>query len=437
MKKVPFHKLAIIVFLGLALLTVAKFLYQDAPHMRATGLAHNDMQPLYLSSRVWVAGGNPYDPSTLAAEMRRSVPGALEILHGDCGLYCQNYYPPTALPIFAATSFLPWKIHFYLYVAALVFVYLFCLYSLAEMLENSSLKLIFWGFGLAFSPFHAGISSYNVSMMLIPLLLLCVLRYDTVASAIVISLVACIKPPLGMLFVGYYVLSGQKKKAFASVGIIALVAAISLFHLRGVDWLASYKLAISHFSPTTDGAGGVAEHGVANTGFLNMQVLFYILFRNARLAVLLNNFFLLSLYVALLFASFRSAKDRHVSENHMATMAALCALTLFLPSLQYYNGLLLLAPLLYSLRLRPDGTRLFVGLACATFALPPRWFVIFDMYKRMGAGVMLNSDLAMVHVNLTFGQELAAAVASILTVAIAFVLVFTVLRWRSDSKIAA
>ena len=389
MRKDALKWASVAVFIALSMLALVKVVYQDVPRIKLE-VTHNDMQPLYLSSRVWLSGGNPYDPATLREEMKRSIPEELQVLNGDCGLYCQVFYPPTAIPVFAPASLLPWKAYFALCLFLIVSVYLFCLYTLAQMLESTNLKLLFWGIGLVFSPFHSGIGSVNVSVLLIPVIFLCVLRKQTTAAAIGMGVVACIKPPLALLFIGYYVLSGQKKKAFASIATIVLVASISLLRLRGTGWLSSYKLALSFFSVTTDGPGGVATHGVANIGFLNLQAIFYLFLHNAKAAVTLDNLVLVCLYAAVIFPLFRRSGKIYASENHLAIMAAVCGLTLFLPSLQYYNGLLLLAPALYSLRLRPDAARIFIGIACATFALPPRWFTIFDIFKKHAVGTRIE-----------------------------------------------
>jgi len=440
MRKPAWNWVSAAIFLALCLLALVKVVYQDVPRIKQTVLTHNDMQPLYLSSRVWLAGGNPYDPATLTEGMRKSVPAGLQLLNGHCEDDCQIYYPPTAMPIFALTSFLPWRAYFAVFLFLIVAVYLFCLYTLAQTLESPSLKLLFWGVGLVFSPFHAGIGTMNVSVLLIPVIFLCVLRKQGTAAAVLMGIVACIKPPLALLFIGYYVLSGQRKKAFASIGVIAIIVAISILRLRGTGWLPSYELALSHFSATTDGPGGVAQHGVANIGFLNLQAIFYILLHSARTAVALDDLVLLGLYVALIVPLFGRSGRLYASENHLAIMAALCSLTLFLPSLQYYNGLLLLAPALYSLRLRPDAARIFIGIACASFALPPRWFTVFNSLKRHAIGTTLsaaNAKQLVPRVQLSFGQELAACLPSLLATAISVVLVLILLRWRADSTTTA
>lgn len=428
MKSSPVTRVCLILFIGLCVLCATKILIQDLPRIKACTFKQNDIQPLYLSSRVWSQGRNPYDPAILAREMDRSNPNGFQLMHGRCEEDCQVYYPPTALPVFAIFSILPWTIFLSLYLTACVGVYLFCLFKLSMLLAGTWQKLLFWGLGLAFSPFHAGIGSCNVSDLLIPVVLLCMLWADNVGSAAVIGIVTCIKPPLAILFIGYYVVSGQRRKAAVSIGVVALVSAISLFQLQHTGWLSTYEVALSHFSATADGPGGVADHGIVNLGFLNLQALFYLVTRSARWAVVCDYIALICLYGALLAPLFRREGRVAAAGNHLAMMSALCSITLLQSTLQYYNGIFLLAPALYALRSRSRWVQVAMVAAISTFVLPPKWFMLLYHLGQTSLGEVLHAAQVRgfgAGSQLTYTQELLACIPSLLVALISCTLIAT------------
>lgn len=420
-------RVCLALFICLCALSVAKVCIQDLPSIKSRIFKANDILPLYWSSRLWLGSQNPYAPSILAGEMYRSNPERFQVTRGLCGDDCQVYYPPTALPIFAVFTRIPWRVFLFVYMALCVGVYAFCLFKLSSLLENRWQRFLFWGLGLSLSPFHAGIRSCNVSVLLIPVVLLCMLWKDNLVSAAVMGIVACIKPPLAVLFVGYYIVSGQRRKAAASIGVVATVSLVSLIWLRHTGWFSAYELALSHFSAATNGPGGVLDHGVVNFGFSNLQGFFYLLTKDVRWAVMCDYLTLIFLYGALM-APFVIRSLRATGRSQLVVISALCGLTLLLPTLQYYNGIFLLGPAVYALRSRSRSVQIALLAALSTFMLPPRWFLVLQQLGQrslvdIARLTQVNHGQLDLGHQLTYAQQLLLCVPSLLATLISCTLI--------------
>ena len=205
---------------------------------RYTG--HSEAKILCTSSRtmcsssIWVAGPGcrdrtPTPSMSCLSEMKRTNPAGAASLNGPCIVDCHLYYPPSALPVMALPALLPWKLFHAIYLAICILAYPVVLYRLSLLIEKREYRWLFISLGLAFSPYHSGIETNNISALLIPLLLLLTLCFDSVWSFALIGVIACVKPPLVLVLLFYYLLKKNKKALTVSVPIIMAISAVESY----------------------------------------------------------------------------------------------------------------------------------------------------------------------------------------------------------------
>ena len=354
----------------LCAVTIGKVVIQDAPRIRFCALTHNDVQQLYLGSRVWMQGKNPYLTDALFSEMKRANPAGVAELNGPCTVDCQLYYPPSALAVMALPALMPWKLFHLLYLASCIIVYLLALYRLALLIDEPIYRYLFFALGLAFGPVHAGLGTNNISVLLIPLLLLSTLCLDSPWAFVLIGIIASIKPPLALVLLFYYVLRRNKRGLTVSIPVILAISAVSLYRLRAVAWWPAYKDRIRDYSASS-GTMGITYQGVLNYGFSNLQALFYALFHSVRFAVVGNYLTLLLLGVLFSWWVLKWPAPKMSLSANILMYSIVGCLTLFQTSLQYYNYIFLLGAAVFALRHRSKAVRLSLMAALCSFVLPP------------------------------------------------------------------
>jgi Glycosyltransferase family 87 len=405
---------------------IGKFAVQDLPRLRATALKQNDVQQLYLGSRVWLQGQNPYSVDVLFSEMKQTNPAGAASLSGPCIVDCHLYYPPSALPVMALPALLSWNLFHAVYVAICILAYPIVLYRLSFLIEKLEYRWLFFSLGLAFSPYHAGLDTNNISALLIPLLLLATLCFDSAWSFALVGVIASTKPPLALILLFYYLLKRNKKALTVSVPIILAISAIGLFRLRSISWWPTYMKSIHDYS-AGGGTLGVTDHGVLNFGFSNLQALFYVLFRSSHYAVVGNYVTLI-----LLFAFFswsvlrRPASEMSLNANILALSIVGC-LTLFQSSLQYYNYTFLLSAGIFALNHRSNAVRTGLMAALCSFIFPPGLLLSLSRHTRepLSAAVQLAQTRgSWAGYQLSRGQELLVCIPSFVFLLITSYLIF-------------
>jgi Glycosyltransferase family 87 len=418
---------------------VGKVAMQDVPRIRLSALKGNDVSQLYLGSRAWMHGQNPYSIDALFSEMKQTNPVGAAELNGSCTVDCHLLYPPSALPVFALLSWAPWKLFHSIYLATCILVYLFVLYRLSLLIEKPAYRYLFLSLGIAFGPYHSGLDTNNISALLIPLLLLSTLCLDSVWAFALIGVVASLKPPLVLVLLLYYLLRKDRRVLTVSAPIIIAISAISLIKLRSITWWPTYMHSIREY-----GAGGtslgVTNHGILNFGFSNLQAFFYVLFHSAYYAVVGNYVTLILLGIMFTWPILRWPTAEMSSDSTTLAISIVGCLTLFQSSLQYYNYVFLLAAAVFALgRSTNEGVRLGLMAALCSFVFPPNLLLSLNRHSREP----LNAMAQLAHREhweanqLTHGQELLACIPSIiffliaLSLIVGFQIKFTRSRFRA------
>jgi hypothetical protein len=412
---------------------IGKAILQDVPRLKFSAIKQNDVMQLYLGSRVWLSGQNPYSVDVLFSEMKRVDPAGVVALDAPCIVDCHLYYPPSALPVIALPALLPWTAFHVLYVATCVLVYVLVLYRLSLLIKIAEYRWLFFALGLAFSPYHSGLDTNNISSLLIPLLLLATLCYDSAWSFALIGVIASIKPPLALALLFYYLLKRNKKALTVSMPIIIAISAISLLRMRSIHWWPIYLNSIREYS-ASGGTLGVTNHGVLNFGFSNLQAFFYVLLGNAHYAVLAN-YITLGLLASLFAWSVlrRPAPEISLNANILALSIVGC-LTLFQSSLQYYNYTLLLGAGIFALNHRSKTVRIGMMAALCSFVFPPGLLLSVARHGREP----VNAALQLAHSReswgnhpLTLGQEILVCMPSVIFLSITL---YLLVAFRPRSK---
>jgi hypothetical protein len=395
------------------------------------------VQQLYLGSRAWLQGQNPYVTDVLFSEMKRANPDGVAELAGPCKVDCELYYPPSALPVMALPALMSWKLFHFVYVAACIVVYLFALYRLSLLIDKPLYRFFFVSLGLAFSPYHTGLGVNNISALLVPLLLVSTLCFDNVWTFVSIGVIACVKPPLAIVLLFYYLIKSPRKVLTISVPVISAITLLSLIRLSRVAWWPDYMDKIREYSAGS-GTMGVTYHGVLNYGFSNLQALFYAVFHSVRYAVIGNYVTLVLLGILFTWLVLKWPSAEMSLNVKILTLSIVGCLTLFQTSLQYYNYVFLLAAGVFALCHRAKVVRVGLMAALCSFAFPPG--LLLSLSRR--AHEPLNAVLPLAlpsgywaSYHLTRGQELLVCTPSIVFLLITSFLILALQAKRRHSMI--
>jgi hypothetical protein len=366
------------------------------------------------------------DSDVLFSEMKQVNPVGAATLNGPCIVDCHLYYPPSALPVMALPALLPWKLFRGIYLAACVLVYPLVLYRLSLLIEKPQYRWLFVSLGLAFSPYHSGLGTNNISALLIPLLLLSTLCFDSKWSFVLVGVIASIKPPLVLLLLFYYMVRRNTKVITVAVPVIVFMSALSLWKLRSISWWPTYLTSIKDYS-ASGGTLGVTNHGLLNFGFSNLQALFYVFLRSPHWAIL-GNYFTLILLVAIFTWSVLRWPTAELSLNaSILALSIVGCLTLFQSSLQYYNYIFLLSAAIFALNHRSKTVRIGLMAALCSFVFPPGLLLSLSRHSRepLNAAFQLaHSRESWAGYQLSRGQEFLVCVPSVVFLLITSYLVF-------------
>ena len=243
-----------------------------------------DFSGMYVASREWIAGANPYSSSQF--KMVWLAAGGEPFL-GDRGSKSnlRPAYPPSSLPVLAPFAFFRWFTarDLFLFSALALFpVLLWSVLRLGQVRWSSDKGLLFCAFALALSPWHVAIAGQSITAQAIELAVIgCALR-SPIGGGLLIGLALCLKPQLAVWFVLYEIAKKRWRRAGAACAVFGTVTLVSLSRMPS-GWLDSYRENLRYFFAV----GGVNDFTTANAirfDLLNLQVMFYYLVRMYRVA---------------------------------------------------------------------------------------------------------------------------------------------------------
>lgn len=338
---------------------------------------YNDSGGPYIGAKAWIKGLNPYSNDVFWTLWEQSG-GAYGKERGPMG--SSLAYPLTCYLLLAPLSFFSWRTAQALcglLFVGMVLLSVWLLGSLPGFRDDGWRRWLFIALSLALAPFHTGIGNGNFSVPAVAFLLLSFWGSCTgrpVLAGVCCGLGISLKPPIGLFLVLYYAVGRRWRAlgtALASTFLIA-AAAVGRLQVAGVSWLSSYladnKLVL------TDPINGITAANPKRFQMVNLQVLWYTVTKNERmanaLALLIGCTLLLLVLVVLLRPHRHAAPALEVS-----VLAVVCLLPVYH---RYYDAALLILPLLWSLSPAPTKARAYQRLTLLLmlpFAVPGAWML--------------------------------------------------------------
>jgi hypothetical protein len=203
----------------------------------------NDLVPVYIPARVWLQGGNPYDPNAYAGKLsdtfNRPWNSAAPRSHA--------VYPLSTFVLLAPIAALPWKIAQPIWATTLVVLIIAMLVSLnrAEGLDRER-AWIFAILTLALAPFHTGLATGNISVAAVALagLLISALHSgNRWAGGLYLAAMVGLKPQIGLPLLLYYALRRHWLPCSIAVGGTLLTFLIGTLRLSQVGTVWTHDFA--------------------------------------------------------------------------------------------------------------------------------------------------------------------------------------------------
>jgi hypothetical protein len=261
-------------------------------------------------------------------------------------------YPLTCLLVLAPLAILPWPAAQLAWLVITVCLTLGAIWSLLEMggFEKSNWRgYVFVAFALALAPLHTGLAAGSIVIGTVALCGIAVAREQRgseVVAGILFGMATCLKPQIGLPFLVYYLLRRRWRLSGIAAGVAFAAAALAMARLGIGDtpWLQNYRIA-NKVMLATGVLSDFTERNPIRFSLINLQVLFYAIWRHAAAA----NVLALAISVAL-FGVWILLLLRSGSDDVLLPVATLAILSLFPVYHRFYDGFLLIFPLCWSLR---------------------------------------------------------------------------------------
>ena len=306
-----------------------------------------DLKAIYLPSRAWLRGLDPYDQEVLA---RMWIDAGGEERTAPAHWGAPSVYPPTALAMLSPLSALPWRfaqpIWCGLNLAALA-VLLICMHQLAGVQWFEARSLCMIAIMLAFEPVSTTIALGQPSIIVAALAAASIVagtRGGDSRSGLLEGFAIGLKPQLAIAFAAPYVLARWRYSAVVAATVL-MVGCIALMRLASDNqWIANY-LANLHFA---FGPGGANDAGPSNPNrieFINLGYLFSLFLTSRSLSEGLA----WAVGLSLALAGLKELGRRPTGVMLLECMALLAAVELLVFYHKAYDAVVLAFPMAWAL----------------------------------------------------------------------------------------
>jgi len=370
----------------------------------------NDFISPYIQSIAWIHGQDPYSSQNLVRfwptgvpmpkfVLRESVDNRLVELRG-----VPSPYPPTSFVLLAPLALFPWKAALSVWIGISIVALAGMLVTVASVagIRLSVMRgWVFLALCLGLAPLHTGLATANPAIVGVALsvvaLWLAGRKQDSLAGVLIAGSI-CLKPPIGLCFVFFYLLSRRWKIVFTTCAVVALftLVAVGRLWLSGDPWVGSYRMVAQHLFAS----GSINDFTSANPVWfqmVNLQGPLYEITGNpavAKISALLVGILLLMLWTFM-----------HLSVanpvNDLLAVGALTVLSLLPVYHRFYDASLLIVPIAWALSPRS-------ALSSRVFALT---IVLVSPFLIPGAALLsLISDRLGIQQQTLFGRWWSALV---------------------------
>ncbi len=315
----------------------------------------SDFAQVYVPSRAWINGLNPYNPNNFVEVYRDTVGGSPDVN----GYWTHSAYPLTTQVVLSPIAALPWLAAEIMWVVLLALPICLAMWALASLacLPQIGNTYLFMALTLALAPLQTGVAVGNLGILAV---CLCAMgawaadRRKYILAGVLLAIAACLKPQVAIWFILYHSLRKRWQLVLvcAGVGIAVLSVGILRLEASGVTWLPDYLENAHRFVADTPPVDFTEADPIRFT-MVNLQVLFYALVgstRGARIGALAVSAILLAVWLWLGFRR-NGAVPAHL------TLSVLALLSLLPNYHRNYDAAVLMFPLSWMLSGHAGRTR--------------------------------------------------------------------------------
>jgi hypothetical protein len=320
-----------------------------------------DFSGMYVASRQWIAGADPYASSQFKSTWSAAGGPAFEGNRGS-EANVRPAYPPSSLPVLAPFAFFRWVTARNLFLLSALAMFPLLLWSalrLEGVLWSSNTGLLFCAFALALAPWHAAIASQSISAQAIELAMIGASLRPGVGGGLTTGLALCLKPQLAAWFLLFEIAKRRWLRVLTACAVFGVMTLFAVARMPG-GWLDSYRENLRYFFAI----GGVNDFTVSNPvrfELLNPQVMFYYLTENYRAANVLT--WLLTACLVFLW----SRRNWRSQSAQLATIVLIGLLPVYQ---RIYNAGVIVAVLPYAISHWAEMRGKLLIAACAVFLIP-------------------------------------------------------------------
>jgi hypothetical protein len=311
-----------------------------------------DLRSPFLSAGVWGQGGNPYGRDEILARWRAIHVVGDEDLTANFFHDTPSLYPPPTLALLWPLTTMPWRAVRHLWLALnLTTTFL----AWVALVQIARIELVSWRAALLgmlwlfLGPFTICVLLGNPALLTVNMLVLVIYlvgRGAIAPAGILLGLLVCLKPQIAGAMMLYYALSRRWRLVLISMSIFAAVFVVALLQLavHHVHWSQSL-LTNLHDASAIGAFNDPSPANASRWQLVNVQYLFYGIVSNRSLVGVLA----LSLTAALGLAFIWAWKRNEFQEIEPLTVAVPMIMSLLPVYHRYYDALLLIFPLAWSI----------------------------------------------------------------------------------------
>jgi hypothetical protein len=327
----------------------------------------NDLAQNYAASRLWLRGQNPSNAANFVALWLQEVHSQIEV-----NSVRTHLAPPLgSLVLLAPIAALPWPAAKIAWTGVLVLAFLLTVLTLvrtAGFRLNEPRTLAFVAGCFALAPFHTGMATGNVSIVVIAACAMGIWaasRGRDVTAGALFAVACSFKPHIGAFFVLYYLVRRRWQvfgSALAFTAGLVLIAALWM-QLCGVSWAHDYFRNAKGFV-TANRIDDFTSANPIRFMLINLQVPFYSFTGNSALSNLLALSAGVLLVAVWLYWIIRN--QEHGSE--LLALGAIALICLMPVYHRFYDAAVLVIPLCWCLSRPPGKLKGIAGTALLLMA---------------------------------------------------------------------
>jgi len=355
----------------LLLASFAEFSIRGPLRLLYGGTGWNDFLSPYIQAKAWMHGDDPYSAQSLVKWWPSDNPrppfvdaeaatGKLETKRG-----MPSPYPLTSLVLISLFAALPWQFAVLVWsalsvaavIVAAIALLVICGCRLSEMRSQIFLVVV-----LAFAPLHTGLATANPVVLTVSLIAGVLWANHTgreKIAGVLLAMAICLKPTIAGGLLLYYLLRRRWSVVVTTCATAAAIVLVGISRLAvaGVRWIPSY-LENSRRMFATGSVDDFTQAAKLRFNMINSQIFFGGFFSNAPTANLLSRLLGVLLLGCWIWLCFRRRTSLGLLE-----ISAVSVLSLIAVYHRFYDAILLILPLAWSLLLTKKRSALFATLA--------------------------------------------------------------------------